>query len=215
MKYFFFIATAFSCLSFIIKPVKKIKGANVSPLSSYSKEWDKAEYLVCNTAANANYMTAEEKKLICILNMARMNPQLFCSTVVKKYPTSTGQTSLLNTSYYKSLVKTMNSMKKMGLLQPDMTCYTSAQCHAATSGSTGYTGHERQTDSCLNKRSFNGECCDYGHDQALDILMSLLIDNNVPSLGHRTICLYAYKTLGVSIQPHITWRHIAVMDFRL
>ena len=59
---------------------------NSSPLGLYSPAWNDARYLTCNTAANTGYMSAGEKEVIYILNMARMNPALFANTVVKQYP---------------------------------------------------------------------------------------------------------------------------------
>ena len=63
------------------------------------------------------------------------------------------------------------------------------------------------------KWHFNGECCDYGHNNALDIIMSLLIDEGISSLGHRNICLSSYSKIGVAIQPHKLYGYNAVMDF--
>lgn len=158
-------------------------------------------------------MSANEKELVYILNLARLNPSLFASTVVKKYPEKSDKGYLVNSDYYKSLLDTMKKMKPLNLLQPDSLCYTSAFCHAVSSGHAAYTGHDRQTDDCKEKRNFNGECCDYGNEKPLDIVLSLLIDNWVPSLGHRWICLNSYKRIGVSIQPHKGYRHNAVLDF--
>ena len=184
-----------------------------SPLSKYSPEWSQAKYSACNTAANAGYMNAEEKKLIYIINLMRTNPVLFANTVLSKYPDSAYMTSLKNSSYYKSLLVTLRKQEPLGLLYPDSVCYVSANCHAVTAGKNGYVGHERQTEDCKTKWVFNGECCDYGHNQALDILMSLLIDDGVPSLGHRKICLSPYNKIGVSLQPHKIYSNNTVLDF--
>jgi uncharacterized protein YkwD len=106
----------------------------------------------------------------------------------------------------------MTTMKPVNMLEPNQACYNSAQCHAYNSGIKGYEGHERQ-GACAANEFYNGECCDYSNDEAIDIVMSLLIDENVPSLGHRTICFDLYKSIGVSIQPHKKWVHNAVLDF--
>ena len=46
-----------------------------------------------------------------------------------------------------------------------------------------------------------------------DIVMQLLIDHDVPSLGHRINCLNKeYTKIGVSVQPHIKWDICAVID---
>jgi len=184
----------------------------ISPLSEFSTAWDDVKYQSCNTAATSNYMTEQEKNVIYILNLARTNPKLFCQTVVKKYPEYSLNDEVEATPYYKTLVATMNTMKPVNLLQPNTDCFKSAKCHAYNSGLNGYIGHERQ-GNCLAKQYYNGECCDYSNDEAIDIVMSLLIDENVPSLGHRNICFSPYNTIGVSIQPHKTWVHNAVLDF--
>lgn len=178
-----------------------------SPLAMYSKEWNAPQYLECNTAARARYMSDSERKVVYILNLARKNPQLFCETVVK--PLAYDKTS----SYYLSLVETMSKMEPLGILYPDSGCYASAHCHAYSTGITGYTGHERQTAECRKVQRYNGECCDYGTDKPLDIILELLTDEDVPSLGHRQICLGdRYTGIGTSIQPHKQYSHVAVID---
>ena len=184
-----------------------------SPLANFSSEWNNAKYKVCNTAAKAGYMSDSEKELIYILNLARMNPKLFCATVIKKYPAYASQTRLINSTYFISLVDTMSKLQPLQILYPDSLCYNSAQCHAYHSGLTGYTGHTRDNDTCENLKHFNGECCDYGYSAPLDIVMALLVDEGVESLGHRWICLGFYKRIGVSIQPHASYGTNAVMDF--
>jgi len=186
--------------------------AVVSPLSEFSEQWNDPRYESCNTAALATYMSTQEKDVIWILNMARTSPQLFCETVVKKYAAYSLNDELEATTWYKSLVTTMTTMKPVNMLEPSKECYNSAQCHAYNAGIKGYEGHERQ-GSCATKEFYNGECCDYSNDEAIDIVMSLLIDENVPSLGHRSICFTPYKSIGVSIQPHKKWVTNAVLDF--
>jgi uncharacterized protein YkwD len=58
------------------------------------------------------------------------------------------------------------------------------------------------------------ENCDYGNNKAFDIVMSLLIDEDVPSLGHRENILDPeYKYVGTSIQPHKRYDWNCVIDF--
>ena len=199
----------FFCCSFIGRP----KTSPVSPLSLYSTEWNNPIYLKCNTAIDANYMTGPEKEVIYILNLLRANPALFAKTVVKQYPEKSGQGYLVNSWYYTSLLDTLKKIKPIAGLKPDINCFNSAECHALYAGATGYVGHERSTQECQSKKYFNGECCDYGNKEPLDIVMSLLIDEGVPSLGHRDVCLSSYKKIGVSIQAHQKYRYNAVLDF--
>jgi uncharacterized protein YkwD len=197
------------CLLFI----DRSNSNSFSPLSKFSSEWNDSRYLKCNTASGTAYMSAKEKEVIYILNLLRANPRLFANTVVKKYPEYSHNDNLRKVSEYKSLLKTLQKSEPLPLLNPDALCYASAECHAASAGRRGYIGHDRKEATCRAKQHFNGECCEYGHNDALDILMTLLIDQNVPSLPHRQICLSAYKTLGVSIQPHKSFRYNSVLDF--
>ena len=184
-----------------------------SPLSKFSSEWNDSKYLKCNTASGTTYMSANEKQVIYILNLLRANPRLFANTVVKKYPEYSHNGNLRKVSEFKSFLKTLQNTDPLPLLNPDALCYASAQCHAASAGRRGYVGHDRKEATCRSKQHFNGECCEYGHDDALDILMTLLIDQNVPSLPHRKICLGPYKAVGISIQPHKSYRYNSVLDF--
>ena len=188
------------------------KNEDISPLTDFSDEWNDPKYQACNTAAEVEYLSDEEKNVIYILNLARYNPRLFANTVVKQYPEYNDNAELINITYYQSLLTEMRGMKRLGLLKPDESCYISAECHAYNAGLSGAEGHVR-TDSCSADQYYNGECCDYGHRDPLDIVMSLLIDYGVPSLGHRRICFNNYKFIGVAIQPHKRWDTNAVLDF--
>jgi len=188
------------------------KNEDNSPLADFSDEWNDPRYQVCNTARDADYMNEDEKNVIYILNLARYNPKLFAATVIKKYPEYNDNAELINITYYQSLLTEMRTMKKMVPLKPDENCFSSALCHAVNTGVTGKTGHDR-ADSCKMEQYYNGECCDYGHIDPLDIVMSLLIDYGVPSLAHRRICFGNYRFIGVSIQPHKRYDIGAVLDF--
>lgn len=186
--------------------------ALISPLSSFSSEWNKPAYLDLNTARDSNFLTAMEKDLIWILNMVRRDPKLFLKTVVLDPKSEFYRAPANRNSYYSSLIKDLQKQAPIHQpLVPDKTLFQSAFCHALNSGKDGYVGHERKW-GC--KTSFMGECCSYGFDDALDIIMQLLIDDGVPSLGHRSICLSSdYDKLGISIQPHIAYSYNAVLDF--
>ena len=185
-----------------------------SPLAAYSDEWNQPVYQQCNTAADAAYMSNDEKEVIWILNMARKNPALFASTVIKKYPDNSSEKNLRNVKEYKSLLTMMSRMSPLDILQPGSSNYFSAQCHAVSAGKKGYVGHQRQSKECKEKKHYSGECCQYGYSNPLSIVMDLLIDQGVASLGHRYICLDKdYKTIGVSIQPHKQYGTNTVLDF--
>ena len=66
---------------------------------------------------------------------------------------------------------------------------------------------------CDKKKYFYGECCDYGSNDPVEIIITLLIDKDITSLGHRKILLGKYTSVGISIQPHSSYRFNTVLDF--
>jgi len=211
MKSYLFSALPF--LAFVLLLQQNESKPDPSPLAVFSTEWNDAKYLKCNTAADVAYMTDDEKEVIYILNLLHTNPGLFANTVVEKYPGYKNKTYLKTVPEYQSLLDTLRKVRTLPLVYPDSLCFESAKCHAVTSGKIGYVGHERKTDDCKAKKHHQGECCQYGHKDALSILMALLIDQNMSSLGHRFLCLSEYGHIGVSIQPHTEYGHNAVLDF--
>lgn len=186
----------------------------VSPLAAYSKIWNDKKYSVCNTAANCTYLSKDEKEVVYILNLVRVNPALFAKTVLVPYPSVSGDGYLAADSFYFiSLLNTLQTMEPLGVLYPDYQCFESAKHHATASGMSGYVGHERKTKTSKAKKYYDGECCDYGHTTPLDIVLALLIDEGIPSLGHRDVFLSNYSKIGVSIQPHKKYLTNTVFDF--
>jgi len=184
---------------------KKVLTVEKTDESGYNFEaWNDEKYLAANTAANEDYLTQQEKDVIYYLNLVRMNPPLFAETYLLKHAGVPGD------DYEKSLYEELKSMPEQSCLIPNRQCFESAQCHAIASGLSGYVGHERA--NCTSY--FWGECCQYGPSDPLAIVLQLLIDRGVESLGHRRICLGSYDELGISIQPHSVYGSNAVLDFR-
>lgn len=188
--------------------------SRVSPLASYNTIWNNPKYSNCNTAAGASFLSSDEKDVIYILNLIRTYPVLFTETVLLKYPAESGNGYLAEDSFYFiSLVNTLKKTASLPLLYPDEKCFISAKCHAFSSGLTGYVGHDRTTKDCKTKKNYYGECCEYGHNDPLDIVLSLLIDEGIPSLGHRGLFLSGFSKIAVSIQPHLKYGTNTVIDF--
>ena len=74
------VLISFVLVSFC-EPVPARVPDTLSPLSVFSTEWDKPEYRVCNTAADASFLSEPEKQIIYVLNLARANPPLFTKKI--------------------------------------------------------------------------------------------------------------------------------------
>lgn len=181
--------------------------------SASAQRWTAEEFSAANTAANVTILTTEEKELIRYINLARMYPAKFAETEVKNYigPKEFGN-YLEGSSYKESLYRQLRSLTAVPPIKFDNEMYELAKCFAYESGQIGYVGHNRKN---CTEGNYMGECCDYGHNKGKDIALSLLIDHDVPSLGHRKICLsQRYSVVGVKIASHKSYRFCSVLDFR-
>ncbi len=201
----------FKGFSFLVAILVSLSVNAQNPLSSFSKLWTDSMYKTANTAASASFLSSEEKKVIAILNLARMNPELFANTVVSNYDSPPGYKTVRGSDFYKGLIEDLLDTDPLPLIYPSKKSYDIALCHAITSGKAGYTGHKRQSKSC--PKFINAECCSYGFSDAFNIVMQLLIDDGIENLGHRDICLGNYTRVGVSIQNHKSFRYNCVLDF--
>lgn len=169
--------------------------------------------VAAHTAVNISELTAEEKEIIRYVNLARMYPRKFAELEVKNYlgPKEFGD-YLKTSTYKKSLLEDLKNRSPVAPLHFDERMYVLAKCFAREMGIRNYTGHRRKDCS---SEGLMGECCNYGDSMGRDIAIGLLIDHDVPSLGHREICLSGrYRGIGVSIAPHKSYRYGAVLDFR-
>jgi uncharacterized protein YkwD len=178
------------------------------------KTWDPAILAKANTAKNDSTLTAEEKKVIFYMNLVRLDPATFMQIELKHYMDSTK----LNDGYTKSLTKTLLTAKPMEALTPSKALNDFAKEHAIRFGKENKIGHGNYKDRIKNiignYNNTMAENCDYGNDNAFDIVMSLLIDEDIKDLAHRTNILNpVYKFAGVSIKPHRGYKWNCVMDF--
>lgn len=174
------------------------------------KGWDKPTLDEANTAAKVDYLTDNEKEVILVLNLVRLQPAKFNRIHI----ISSNDASNRN-KYYRSLVDTLARLSALPALIPNRTLSQIARAHADSTGKTGFVGHgdfkgRLKGIAC----SIVGENIAYGSPDAVSIVKDLLLDEGVPSLGHRKNILEAqYKYVGVGISPHKIYETSCVMDF--
>lgn len=174
--------------------------------------WDSTTIARANTAADADYMTSEEKLVILITNLVRTDGLLFSQTFLNTYLEGEEKNK-----YSKSLYRDLKPVKNLPLLYPEKDLYKVAEGHAIKTGKSGQLGHQgfdTRFKPLMKKYNAVAENCAYGYDKAIDIAIQLLIDKDVKDLGHRVNMLSKeYNSIGVSIQPHKSYRYNCVMDF--
>ena len=175
---------------------------------SFAQKWTIYEFEAANTAKDVENLTSEEKEVIRYINLARLYPKKFAQIEIV---TSNSDFEITNDQYLNSLVNTLKRMKPVDALYFDESMYQLAKCFAEESGASGYVGHNRKT--C--KKGYDAECCSYGNESGRQIVLQLLIDKGVPSLGHRNICLDKYmESIGTNIHSHSKYNFCCVLDFK-
>lgn len=187
-------------------------------LTAQSNPWSAWEADVVrslNTGSEQEYLNEEEKKVILFMNMARFDGPLFERTFLQSYIQENLQE---NNSYIRSLRKDLKKTAGLRPLVPEKDLTALAQEHARKFGEKGRTGHgdfnKRYEPLLGNPYNHVGENCSYGYEQAVDIVVSLLIDEGVKSLGHRkNILAPDFNSVGAAIRPHKTYRTNCVTAF--
>jgi hypothetical protein len=205
------IAALCLLLCFTVVAQKKVERANY-PFA----QWEAGVLEKANPAKNTPYLDATEKQVIYYTNLARANGKLFFETFVQFWVDSTGYVEKRN--YLPSLKKDLASVINLPMLQPADDLTKVAVNHAKAMGKSGKTGHKdfNKRMKPLMQKTYNlvAENCDYGRVTALDIVMSLLIDEGVPDLGHRKSMLNPkLNAVGIGIAKHKVYRTNCVMDF--
>ncbi|MES2774107.1 MAG: CAP domain-containing protein [Bacteroidota bacterium] len=160
----------------------------------------------------------EEKEITYYLNYARQNPSLFLKNAINVFMANHPETK---SSYTKSLQKTFEGLAPMPIIFPDAAFSTVSEAHAADLSSHNIISH-RSTDG----RSFQDRVQDYikgcGSESihasprfnALEAILNLLFDFNVPDLGHRKSLLDTrFHKGGFGVSHGSKGNTIVVIDF--
>jgi uncharacterized protein YkwD len=174
--------------------------------------WTAEELAAANTAKNARYLDSTEQAIVMYCNLARMYPKKFSAIEVSNYVGTIEQPDQYrNSQNRRSLMADLQHMTPVAALQPDSLLTEMATCFQLELAASGNTGHKRIR--CTE--DYLAENCSFGKYRAKDIVLQLLIDEGVASLGHRKNILNAgYSALGVAFGDHKKYRKCTVMDFR-
>ncbi len=126
--------------------------------------WSAQQIAKANTAQNVDYLTEEEKDVIFLTNLARLDGALFANTFLLQYRANDP-----SNYYVSSLYSTLPSIKNLSMLVPNKCCTSLAEYHANDMGRTGYLGHTSSDGTSFSTRLkrcsphyYYGENCFYG-----------------------------------------------------
>ena len=232
-----FIGIVFLCLAFWHLAPLEILGQSPDKSPKFPPGGPEADggwkTSALHTAKNTRYLKDLEKQVILELNKVRSDPPRYAKALLfsqREYYegrrlTYPGETPILTQEGVKAFDEGYQFLLKAGsanLLTPKVGLTRAAQDHTLDQGKTGQTGHTGRDHSDVSARANRhgkwggkvGENIQYGHASAARIVSSLLIDDGVPSRGHRKIIMEPlFRYIGVAFGPHPNFRHMCVLVF--
>ena len=173
-----------------------------------------------NTFSEADYLDKTGKEIVLMMNLARMYPKKFADQFLPEFISGTDEFD--RSSNYKSLIKDLKKMQAAPPLKPRKELYEKAAYHARDMGETGKIGHDAADGTSFQDRMKPlreqfygvGENCQYGYNDARYIIVDLLIDEDVPDVGHRKNILddrFIYS--GTAVHEHKKYSYNSVQIF--
>jgi uncharacterized protein YkwD len=192
--------------------------------------WNKELF---DTARRVNYLSATEKEVVFEINKLRAAPGRYAdfylvpkrgnySGKLYKRP---GQVDIMTAEGVRALEECISQLKKLkssNPLLPSPGLSRAAKDHASDQAETGGIGHTGKDGSSAENRmnrygrwaGMAGENISYGHDKAQEIVFQMLVDDGVPSRGHRrSLMQSAFRFIGLAIRSHPKYDHLCVINF--
>jgi uncharacterized protein YkwD len=186
-----------------------------------------------DTARDAEYLTGLEKDVVLEMNKARSSPKKYAELYIQprlRYYSGNnysepGQITIVTREGKKAVedcAAALSRMQSSPLLTPELGLSRGAKDHTADQGKTGQTGHngsDRSTPFTRIERyggGYNraGENLAYGSRTGRDIVVDLLVDDGVPSRGHRAnIMDRRFTQTGVSCGTHPQFRTMCAITY--
>lgn len=169
-----------------------------------------------------------EAAVIAELNLARTRPDAYAAIIAQAFAGMTGLTyvrggvNILTTEGRAAVDEAVAAMRKarpVPALVHSPCLSRAAQDHANDTGPKGITGHSGSDGSTPIARvkryapglGYCGENISYGSSSARDIVLQLIVDDGVPSRGHReNIMRPDFRTVGIGTGPHSRYGAMSV-----
>lgn len=201
----------------------KIFGQSVS-------DWNEK---ILDTAKGSSYLNDLEESIVFELNLVRSNPSKYAQDYIKpllnmfdgrlfKYP---GQLPIITKEGKKAVqecIRVLRQTEPVGILHPNAELSKAANDLVSFQAKNGKVGHIGKNRSTMVDRIEKygewevriAENISYGHHNARQIVIALLVDDGVPSRGHRkNILNNDFKVVGIATGQHPKYGTMCVMDF--
>jgi len=177
--------------------------------------------------------TAFERALLAEHNAARTDPAgyarhleallpLFNGTVLRRPGSNVGLQTNEGATAVREAIRALREQAPVAALEWSDGIFRAARDHVRDQGPRGATGHNGSDGSTMDSRlrrygawqSTAAENIDYGSANARDVLISLIVDDGVPSRGHRrNIFNPNIRVMGGACGEHTRYRTMCVIDY--
>lgn len=182
--------------------------------------------------SEANFLNDFEKQVLVEMNKVRANPAKYAEEFLEpmqnaydgKLLKMPGTIPLRTQEGKKALLECIREMKKtspLPLLSPSEGLSQAANLLVKDQGKSGKVGHTGNKGSTPQTRVEQrgkwdvklAENIAYGNQSPRRVVISLLIDDGVPSRSHRKNILdKAFKTIGIATGSHPNYGNMCVME---
>lgn len=182
--------------------------------------------------ADASFASRLELDVVLELNLARTRPGEYAA-ILREYRKSIrgnylerpGKITIVLNEGAKAVDEAIAFLERQKPLPPlslSKGLSLAARDHARDQGKTGQTGHSGSDRSSMDGRikrygswlKTAGENIAYGPETAREIVIQLIVDDGVPSRGHRAnVYNAAFGVVGVAFGTHPKYGTVCVQDF--
>lgn len=185
-----------------------------------------------DNAASRRFLSSLEMEVVRQTNLARSNPKEFAKHLenLRKYYSGSllkvpGRVPVRTNEGVKAVdeaIRYLKKVKPVPILSVSQGMSNAARDHVADQSKSGKTGHGggdgsepfERMERYGNWQGLSGENIAYGDDDARMIVMQLIIDDGVPSRGHRdNIFNPEFRVTGVAFGSHPAYRNMCVITY--
>lgn len=179
----------------------------------------------------ADYLSAMERKILDEINLARTNPLKYAEfakglrkSMADRMIKRSGKPTILaqeGIAAVDAAIGFLRSVRRVTALSPSRGLSMAARDHVRDQETNGTIGHEGSDGSQINHRIDRygkwtapiGENISYGAETPRDRVLALIIDDGIPSRGHRNnIFNPLFRMIGIACGPHTKFSSMCVMD---